>query len=82
MVIPARNEAALIASTVESVIRARDHYREARRDGGAVEVIVVDNASDDGTAEALARHAAEGGVRVVTCIPRGAARTRSTPRSR
>ncbi len=50
VVIPARNEAALIASTVGSVLRARDRYCETRRDGGAVEVIVVDNASDDGTA--------------------------------
>ena len=49
---------------------ARDRYREARRDGGAVEVIVVDNASDDGTADALARHAAAGDVLVSTCAPR------------
>ena len=56
VVIPARNEAALIASTVKSVLRARDRYRETRRDGAAVEVIVVDNASDDGTADALAQH--------------------------
>jgi glycosyltransferase involved in cell wall biosynthesis len=77
VVIPARNEAALIGSTVGSVLRARDRYREARRDGGAVEVIVVDNASDDGTADALAGHAAEGGVRVATCAPRGAARARN-----
>ena len=77
VVIPARNEAALIASTVGSVLRARDRYRETRRDGGAVEVIVVDNASDDGTADALARHTAEGGVLMATCTPRGAARARN-----
>ncbi len=77
VVIPARNEAALIASTVGSVLRARDCYRATRRDGGAVEVIVVDNASDDGTADALARHTAGGGVLLATCIPRGAARARN-----
>ena len=56
---------------------ARDRYRETRRDGAAVEVIVVDNASDDGTANALARHTAEGGVLMATCTPRGAARARN-----
>ena len=39
VVIPARNEAAMIASTVGSVLRARDRYRETRRDGATVEVI-------------------------------------------
>ncbi|SIO65118.1 Glycosyltransferase involved in cell wall bisynthesis [Singulisphaera sp. GP187] len=77
VVIPARNEAALIASTVGSVLRARDRYREVCCDGGAVEVIVVDNASDDGTADVLVRHTAEGGVLVATCSPRGAARARN-----
>jgi glycosyltransferase involved in cell wall biosynthesis len=77
VVIPARNEAALIASTVGSVLQARDRYCETQRDGGAVEVIVVDNASDDGTAVALARHTAESGVLMTTCIPRGAARARN-----
>jgi SAM-dependent methyltransferase len=77
VVIPARNEAALITSTVASVLRARDHYRKARRDGGAVEIIVVDNASNDGTADALAGYTSEGSVRVATCAPRGAARARN-----
>jgi glycosyltransferase involved in cell wall biosynthesis len=77
VIIPARNEAALIESTVASVLRARDCYSEACRDGMGVEIIVVDNASDDGTANALARHAALGSVRVATCEPRGAARARN-----
>ena len=77
MVIPARNEAAPIASTVGSVLRARDHYCKTRRDAGAIEIIVVDNASDDGTADALARHTAAGGLRIVSCTLRGAARARN-----
>jgi glycosyltransferase involved in cell wall biosynthesis len=77
VIIPARNEAALIASTVASVLRASDRYREVCRDGVAVEVIVVDNASDDGTADALALHNARSGVLVATCEPRGAARARN-----
>lgn len=77
VVIPARNEAALIASTVDSVIRSRDRYHEARGDGGTVEVIVVDNSSEDGTADALSRHSTNGNVQVVSCLPRGAARARN-----
>ncbi len=77
VVIPARNEAALIASTVGSVLRASDRYRETRRDGAAVEVIVVNNASDDGTLDVLARQTAEGSVLMATCAPRGAARARN-----
>jgi hypothetical protein len=79
VIIPARNEAALIASTVASVLRARDRYLEASRDGAAVEVelIVVDNASDDGMAGALASNTAEGSVLMATCEPRGAASARN-----
>jgi glycosyltransferase involved in cell wall biosynthesis len=77
VVIPARNEAALISSTVASVIRARDRYHEACRDRAGVEIIVVDNASDDGTADALAQQTAEGRVLVANCEPRGAAMARN-----
>ena len=60
VIIPARNEAALIAATVGSVLRARDRYREARRDGGAVEVIVVDNAIEAGARLICARNDVDG----------------------
>lgn len=73
MIIPARNESALIGATVASALRARDRFREAHPDGGDVEVIVVDNRSEDGTA----RHAARDGVRVATCPDPGAARARN-----
>ena len=39
VVIPARNEAAMIASTVGSVLRARDHYHKTRRDGAAISAV-------------------------------------------
>jgi glycosyltransferase involved in cell wall biosynthesis len=45
VIIPARNEAKVIAATVAAVERAR-----ARFGAGKVEVIVVDNLSSDGTA--------------------------------
>lgn len=74
VIIPARNETALITSTVASALQARGDGGEGR---SAVEIIVVDNASDDGTAEALARYVAAGEVRVATCMPLGAARARN-----
>jgi glycosyltransferase involved in cell wall biosynthesis len=78
VVIPARNEAALIESTVGSVLHARDHYySKTCNDGAAVEVIIVDNASDDGTAATLAQHQSEGGLLMATCVRRGAARARN-----
>jgi glycosyltransferase involved in cell wall biosynthesis/SAM-dependent methyltransferase len=77
VIIPARNEAVLIAATVGSVLRARDRYREAHPFGGTVEVIVVDNASDDGTTEALSGNVVEGDVLVANCEGRGAARARN-----
>lgn len=49
LVIPAYNEEKYITPTLESVERARRRFEDVTRDG--VEVIVVDNASTDRTAE-------------------------------
>ncbi len=77
VIIPARNEEALIALTVESAIRARDHFRASGGPYEAVEILVIDNASTDRTAEVLARHVASADLRIATCSPRGAARARN-----
>jgi len=77
VIIPARNEEALIASTVDSVLRARDVFRASGGPGAAVEILVIDNASTDRTAEILARHPGAAEVRVARCVPRGAAAARN-----
>jgi dolichol-phosphate mannosyltransferase len=53
VVIPAHNEVESIRATITGVLSALE------RDGADYEVIVVDDASSDGTAEAVARVAAE-----------------------
>jgi hopene-associated glycosyltransferase HpnB len=68
VVIPARNEAALIGATITSL--ARQNF------AGAIECIVVDDGSTDGTAEAAAAAARASGVLPVRVIrgeplPRG-----------
>lgn len=78
VLIPARNEAALIASTVASVLRAVAELHATTGPGTRVEVVVVDNASTDGTAEALAPFAESGAVRLVACSALGAAHARNT----
>lgn len=80
VVIPARNEEALIAETVRSVLASLAHWQgvgvEALELGERAEVVVVDDASDDGTRAALAP--LEGlGVRVVAGERRGAAGARN-----
>lgn len=82
VVIPARNEVALIRGTVLSALDAA-----ARLEGGGarglaqgcdgVEVIVVDNASTDGTAEALEPLVQSHGVRVLRSERLGAPRARN-----
>jgi SAM-dependent methyltransferase len=61
-VIPARNEEALIAETLEAILKS-----VARLPAGACEVIVADDGSDDGTAAIVERFAEKSGVRLVAC---------------
>ena len=71
VIIPARNEQALIGSTVASVRRAAANL------GVVVEVLIIDNASTDGTRQALSLCAGLPEVQVVTCEPLGAAHARN-----
>jgi glycosyltransferase involved in cell wall biosynthesis len=72
VIIPARNEQRLIGGTLDRVLHAaRDFNRDA------VEIIVVDNASTDGTWETLGRYTADHGVIAVRQGLLGAARARN-----
>lgn len=77
VIIPARNEEALLASTLESVIRARDDFAASSPGPAVVEILVVDNDSSDGTPDILGLYAGSAGVRAVICMPRGAAHARN-----
>jgi glycosyltransferase involved in cell wall biosynthesis len=66
-IIPAYNEEAVIARTVQAV------HEAARAAGGDYEIIVVDDASTDRTAELAAQH----GARVVSVNKRQIAATRN-----
>lgn len=70
LIIPAFNEEAYLPRLLDTVDRARAHYRSG---ADAVEVIVADNASADGTA----RIAAARGCRVVPVAHRGIAIARN-----
>ena len=72
-VIPARNEEALIRDTVEAILESVAHWRRiARRDlwtpDHAVEVIVADDGSTDGTGTIVDALSADAGVRRVSCV--------------
>ena len=70
VVIPARNEEAMIGRTVAAALeaaRALAGDPRAHLDDTEVEIIVVDNASTDRTAAALAPYVFGAGVRVVGC---------------
>ena len=70
LVVPAYNEERYLPRLLDSVDAAAAPYRA---DGGAIEVIVADNGSTDGTA----RIAAERGCRVVPAVPRAIAAVRN-----
>jgi len=70
LVVPAYNEERYLPRLLDSVDTAAGAYRAA---GGAIEVIVADNGSTDGTA----RIAAGRGCRVVAAVPRAIAAVRN-----
>ena len=80
VIIPARNEEALIGRTVQAALasaRALAGKPGARLSETGVEIIVVDNASTDGTARAVAPYVDAAGVRVVPCAEPKAACARN-----
>jgi len=71
-VIPAHNEEALIAETVEAILSSVARASDVSRQGlwlpdTGVEVIVADDRSEDGTAAIVRRLANDAGVRLVSC---------------
>jgi dolichol-phosphate mannosyltransferase len=72
IIIPARNERRLIGRTLDSVLRAAQ-----RIDNDEYEVIVVDNASADGTWAILKEYTKQPSVRTYKLACRGAARARN-----
>lgn len=75
VIIPARNERRLIGGTLDRILHSARHFH---RD--AVEVIVVDNASSDGTWELLLSYAASDDVIAVRHDQLGAAQARNRGR--
>ena len=72
-VIPARNEEALIGETLEAVLASVARASEVARPDlwlpdTAFEVVVADDASEDGTASIVGILAADAGVRLVPCV--------------
>ena len=75
VIIPARNEFQLIRSTLNCVLGAIDHLDSMR-----AEVIVVDNASTDGTWDILQQYANNDQIKAVQLDQLGAARARNLGR--
>lgn len=76
VIIPARNEAALLARTIESVLAAAS-VLQAEQDGCGVEVIVVDNDSTDGTAAVAEEYRSDARVTLLLCTQLGSALARN-----
>ncbi|WP_010586840.1 glycosyltransferase family 2 protein [Schlesneria paludicola] len=72
VIVPARNEQRLIGETLERILDAARQFNPT-----AVEVIVVDNASTDGTWETLQQFSVRDGVVAVCHQALGAARARN-----
>jgi glycosyltransferase involved in cell wall biosynthesis len=72
-VIPARNEEALIGETIEAILASVARTSGVARNDlwlpdTGLEVIVVDDASEDGTAAIVNRFANDVGLRLVRCV--------------
>jgi glycosyltransferase involved in cell wall biosynthesis len=81
-VIPARNEEALIAEVIESILGAVSKATGIARDDlwlpdTAFEIVVVDDGSEDTTAAIVNVFAQEVGVRLVPCLGRSCAAARN-----
>lgn len=77
LIIPARNEERWLSETLQAAVSAVEH---ARADNLVAEVIVVDNASTDGTWHVLQQFANQYGIRPVRLAQLGAARARNQGR--
>jgi glycosyltransferase involved in cell wall biosynthesis len=79
VIIPARNEAALIAQTVEAALAAVTCLETVLIASTPVaEVIVVDNQSSDGTGALVLPYTWSGQVRLISCRQLGSASARNT----
>jgi glycosyltransferase involved in cell wall biosynthesis len=72
-VIPARNEEALIGEVLEAILvsvarAARIPRHDLRLSDTSIEVIVADDASEDGTAAIVSGFVKEAGVRLIACV--------------
>jgi glycosyltransferase involved in cell wall biosynthesis len=78
LIIPARNEAALIAQTIAAALESADDLQAGRSaDLPAAELIVVDNQSSDGTAAIVQQAGRDPRVRLVPCARLGSAAARN-----
>src|SRR5690606_8277876 len=73
LVVPAWNEAARLPALLDSIDVARERWAASGRDPEAIEVIVADNASNDGSATIAAMR----GARVVEIAKRRIAAARN-----
>lgn len=83
IIIPARNEEALIAESVRHVVEACQEFQQrvAGTSGQQLwEVLVVDNHSSDNTVERVQTFVKESAVRVIECRELGAAKARNLGR--